>query len=43
MMDKRDKKSKTKKAETSASHIYDYCWDGSSCYDLCCSDVCCCC
>jgi len=43
MMNKKDKKSKTGKVETSASNLYDCCWYDSSCYDLCCGDVCCCC
>lgn len=42
-MDKKDKRSKTKKEETTASNMYDCCWYDSSCYDLCCGDVCCCC
>lgn len=41
-MNKKDKKSKTKKRETTTSTMYDCCWYDSSCYDLCCGDVCCC-
>jgi hypothetical protein len=43
MMNKKDKRSKTKKAEATVSNMYDCCWYDSSCYDLCCGDVCCCC
>ena len=41
-MNKKDNRSKTKKAEDKASKIYDCCWYDSCCYDPCCSDVCCC-
>ena len=35
-MNKKDKRSKTKKAGTTASNMYDYCWYDSSCGDVCC-------
>ena len=42
-MNKKDRKSRIKKAETTVSDRYDCCWYDSSCYDLCCGGVCCCC
>ncbi len=41
-MNKKNKKSKTKKAETKASNIYNCCWYDPSCYDICSGNVCCC-
>ena len=40
-MNKKDKSSKKKKVETTASNMYDCRWYDSSCYDLCCGEVCC--
>ena len=40
-MNKREEKSKTKRAKTTTSTMYDCCWYDSSCCDLCCGDVCC--
>jgi hypothetical protein len=41
-MKKIDKKSKAKKAETTAPALYDCCWYEPSYNDLCCGGVCCC-
>ena len=44
-MEKRDKKTKTKKAKTATAALHDYCWYEPSCefdFDPCCDDACCC-
>jgi len=41
-MNKKDKRLKTKKAETKASNMDNCFWYDSSCYDICYRNLCCC-